>query len=155
MRIPRLGVTVRSMMKATAILAVSWCMLLGIANLIVYVDHARLERKHREGAAIWEAKNEPGHAASEREVADEQMRMKQDSLSRGFTALALIALGGTASLIGLAIRARYSPGSSAHNGRVKAFVTLCSGVAKIVFVSLAIGGIIYIGILLLVLAGND
>ena len=53
--------TVRRMMFMIATLAMSWCMLVGIGNLLVYVYHARLEREFRDGAAVWEAK-EAGHA---------------------------------------------------------------------------------------------
>ncbi len=155
MRLPCVRFTVQHMMVVIATLAVSWCMFLGIANLVVYVYHARLERDFRDGAAIWEAKKEAGHARSMRESADLQARLKQEFLSRGTTTLALIGLGGSLGGIGLAIRARYKPVRSAWPGPMNVLSAVCSTVPKIMFAGLILGGIAYVGFLLLVLAGDD
>jgi hypothetical protein len=155
MRLPRVRFTVRRMMAAIAVLPISWCMLLGIADLIGYADHARMERECRDGAAIWESKNEPGRATHELELAEEQRQMKLACLSRGLTVLALLTLGGSAGLIGMAVRARHAPACPDDAGAMNRLASVCSAVAKVIFVSLLLGGGIYLVILLLVMAGDD
>ena len=153
MQLPRM--TTRRWMIVTAVPSVSWGMFLGFANLIAYFGYAEGERYFREGAAIWEAKGEAGRAATWRGYADEQARMRRDFLSRGSTTLGLLGLGGILGGIALAVRARYGAANSDRPSRLNTLAASCSVGAKLIFVSLAIAGLTYIGFLLLVMAGYD
>lgn len=155
MTLPRVRFTVRATMVMIAGIPISWCLLIGVSNLIASIDHARLESDFRKGALIWETKQEAGRAASSRGYAEEQARYKRESLSRGLTALGLIGLGGALGGIGLAVRARYGTESSGRPSRVNALAAICSVGARLMFSSLIIAGVIYFGILLLVMAGHD
>jgi hypothetical protein len=155
MRLTKVRFTTRRMMVITAVPAIFWCMLLGISNLFVYIDAVRLEKHFREGASIWEAKQEAQRALEWRVYANEQARLERSSLARVLTALGLIGLGGIFVAIGLAIRARYRQASTDRPGWLNTFAAVCSGGAKLIFVSLIIAGLTYIGMLMLVLAGDD
>jgi hypothetical protein len=143
------------MMVITAIPAVFWCILLGISNLIAYIDHARLDKYFREGASVWAAKQEAERATIWRAYAEEQTRLKRESLSRVLTALGLIGLGGIFVWIGMAVRAWYGPESSERPSCLNTLTAVCSVGAKLIFVSLIIAGLTYFVMLVLVLAGDD
>jgi hypothetical protein len=155
MGLTRVRFTVRRLMGVIATLAVSWCMLLEVRHLIAYVGHANHERHFRKLAIEWEAKKETGYAATLRGPAEQQAYMKRESLSRGLTTLGLIGLGGALGGIGLAVRVRYRPESPDRPNWVESLAAVCSVGAKIVVASLIIAAVLYIGILLLVVVGDD
>jgi hypothetical protein len=93
MRLAWLRFNVRRVMVVIAILAVPFTMFFGIPSLFAYMGHSRSEKEFREGAVIWETKNEPGHAAYSQRLADDPARLKQETLSRGISTLVILALG--------------------------------------------------------------
>jgi hypothetical protein len=143
------------MMVVTATLAVSFFMFLGIASLVVYREGVRSEEYFRESAAVLKVRGEAAHAAEWQEMADEMARQRRHELSYSVTTLGLVELGIVLAGIGTALRVRFGPRGSARPGWTDALCSACSTGAMVLLIGFAIGGIAYVGILLLVLVGND
>jgi hypothetical protein len=155
MRLPRLRFTMRRMMAVIATLAVSWQMFLGIAHLNIYSANWNVERFERETAATLETKQDTVQAAEWRRMADETARRNRESWSYVATFLGLVVLGILLGAMGLDLRSRYGSMSSDRPRLVNALVAACSTGAKILLAGLILAGIACVGILLLLIAGDD
>jgi hypothetical protein len=146
------------MMVATATLAVSWSMCLGIGHLSTYRANVRGERAYREEALIWETTREIGKAADCRQKAEQWARRNAESRSYIITALSLlglaIVLGATASLA-LAVKAEYRRRNLAHPLWVDALADTCLILGAIVLVGFGLGCVAYLGLLVFVVATTE
>jgi hypothetical protein len=155
MRVFSTGMTVGRLMAAIAIMALSWCMLLGIANLVTYLSHKSAEQQWREDAAILEARADSDGAGRARAMADEQRQLGHYCLTSGASTLALLALAIALAGVGLGMRSRTECLSGPGPALMDIFARGCLNTAKISIVSLIIGVIAYGAFLLFVLATDD
>ena len=155
MRLPRVRFTVRRMMVVIATLAVSWPMFVGIGHLTIYRANLQSEAIYREAAATLQVERKDDLAADWRRRAEETAQMNRETWSHVVTLSVLVGLGIILGGLGLMLRTRYGSVSSARPVPVNAVAAVCSAGMKIVFAGLILGGIAYVGLLLLVLAGDD
>ena len=155
MRLPRVRFTVGRLMVGIATLAVSWCMCLGIGHLTIYRSNVAGETYDRETAVSYELENNSDLAAPWRRMSEEYAWRNQESRIHILTALSLTSLGLAAGGITLAIRSRFGPSVKVRRGLAYRLDAACSTIAAIVLIGLAIGGVAYMGGMLLVLVTLD
>jgi len=142
-------------MVVTATLAVSWSMCLGIGHLTIYPANVHGERREREEALIWEARQEVGKAADCRRKADELGRRNAESLAYIITALSLTGLGIILGGLGLAVKAGYKPRNLVRPRLVDALADVGLTMGTVLLVGFAVGCIAYVGLMLFVLATSE
>jgi hypothetical protein len=146
------------MMAATATLAVSWSMCLGIGHMSIYRANVQGERAYREEALIWEARQRAEKAADCRRKAEEWARRNEQSLAYIITALSLIGLAiafGATARLGLAVKARYQRRNLIEPPWVDALTNACSTLGVLVLVGFGLGCTAYVGIMLFVVATSE
>jgi hypothetical protein len=151
----RVRFTVRGMMVVVATLAVTWALFFGIAHLTVYRDHLEYERHARQAAATLEAQKSDALAAEWRTRAEEAARLTRENGNWVATLLGLVGLGVASAGLGIVLRRRPEPASSARSRAMESIVAACSTVAKVVLVASILAGILYAGLFVLVVLTWD
>ena len=155
MQPPRLRPTVLSLMVLTAILAVSWSMCLGIGHLTIYGVNVKGEKRWRDEAHEWEARQELEKAANSRRSAGEWAQRNSRSLAHITTALGLIGAGVVFGGLGLSVRTHCGTRYRTLPRWVHALSDIGIGLGAIVSVGLFLGFVAYIGIMVFVVATSE
>src|SRR5262249_25128001 len=93
MQLPRVRLTVQTMMVVIATLAVSWSMCFGTGHLTLLVANFRAVEHYTQEAILWEAEHNAAKAEDRRRMAERYALLNAESLDSVRTALSLIAFG--------------------------------------------------------------
>jgi hypothetical protein len=148
MRWPRVQFTVQGIMVATAALAVSSPMALGIIHLPSYPSDLERERYYRENAAISEAKKEAEDAAGWRKIVEEKSRSNRESWGHVTTFSSLVGLGIVFGASSMVLRMRYGSVRSARPRSVNVLAAICLIGTKILCAGLILAGVALAGFLI-------